>query len=250
MACQDTDMAERRIGVPRHLQARIRLEMALAQAGQRLLPLGVNVLFMVEGPPLRVDAARAAAYDALLAAGGEIDYRLPHPRHEFLSYAVHRHGLLAHGTNAPDIVEFEPRPANEAGTVQLGVHGASDGIWPLFFATVARGRRPGPLVLSNGCVHTGRGDGLRRYYYFAISNDPDDPDSWTDGTVYLLPAAAFRRLRTEEWLSEVAVRPLARLRVTPDDFPFRRSTVRVRWPEPIGRVRRRFWRRHRTLAPW
>jgi len=241
-------MAEPSLAVPWHLRARLRLEMAMIRPALPLLRLGVNVLLMVEGPRLRVDAARAAAYDALLAAGGDIDYRLPHPRHEFLSYAVDRHGLLAHGTNAPDVEEFEPRPANEAGATQLGVHGASDGIWPMYFATVAR--RPGLNLMVNGCRHTGRGDRLRRYYYFAISHDPDDPDSWTGGTVYLLPRDTFRRLRAEEWLSEVPVRPVARLRVGPDDFPFRRSTVRVHWPEPIGRVRRRFWTRHRTVASW
>jgi len=241
-------MAERRFVVPWHLRARFRLEMAMARAGRALLGLGLNVLFVVEGPRLDVDAERAAAYDALLAAGGEIDYRLPYPRHEFLSYAVQHRDVLAHGSCAPLIEEFEPRPANEAGGVQLGVHGASDGIWPLFFATVSRGRHPGPQLVVNGCMHTGSGDRLRRYYYFAISNDPEDPVTWTDGIVYLLPRATFRRLRAEEWLSEVAVRPIAWLRVRPDDFPFRRSTVRCRWPEPIGRVRRRFWRRHRQLT--
>lgn len=241
-------MAERRFVVPWYLRARIRLDMTLYRAGTLLLRLGVNVVFVVEGPRLQVDAERAAAYDALLAAGGEIDYRLPHPKHEFLSYAVHRHGLLAHGSNAPDIEEFEPRPANEAGAVQLGVHGAADGIRPMYFATVARARRPGRHLMVNGCALAGRGDRLRRYYYFAISQDPDDPDSWCDGTVYLLPPARFRHLRADEWLSEVPVRPAAWLRVAPDDFPFRRSTVAVTWPEPIGRVRRRFWRRHRQLG--
>jgi hypothetical protein len=240
-------MAERRFVVSRPVRARIALEMAMARAGQPLLGMGVNVLFMVKGPRLSVDAERAAAYDALLVAGGEIDYRLPYPRHEFLSYAVHQHGLLAHGSNAPDIEEFEPRPANEAGAVQLGVHGASDGIWPMYFATVSR-KRPGWLLQSNACYHVGSGDRLRRYYSFAISNDPDDADSWTDGTVYLLPRATFRRLRGEEWLSAVPVLPVARLRVAPDDFPFRHSTAQIHWPEPIGRARRRFWRRHRRLS--
>ena len=241
-------MAGDRIRVSGLLRARLRLEMAVFQVGVRLLRLGVNALFMVEGPRQDVDPERAAAYDALLAGGGEIDYRLPYPRHEFLSYAVHCHDLLAHGSNAPDIAEFEPRPAGEAIAVQLGVHGAADGIWPMYFATVARLTRPGSLLLSNGCVYTGRGDRVRRYYYFAISRDPDEPDTWTDGTVYLLPRDTFRRLRGQEWISEVPVRPRAWLRVSPDDFPFRRSTVRCVWPEPIGRTRRRFWRRHRQIT--
>jgi hypothetical protein len=240
--------AERKLEVPRHLRARLRFEMVTIRVGLGLLRLGINVLFVVEGPRLQVDAKRAAAYDALLAKGGEIDYRLPYPRHEFLSYAVERGGLLAHGSCAPLIEEFEPRPANEAGAVQFGVHGASDGIWPLYFATVSRGAHPGPQVLVNGCMHIRRGGRLRRYYYFAISNDPEDPITWTDGFVYLLPRATFRRLRAEEWLSTVAVRPLAWLRVGPDDFPFRRSTAIYHWPESIGRARRRFWRRHRQIS--
>lgn len=242
-------MADGRLAVPWHLRLRFRLESALFQVGVRLLRLGVNVVFLVEGPRLEVDAARAAEYDALLAEGGEIDYRLPHPRHEFLSYAVLRHGLLAHGSNAHDIREFEARPANEAVAVQVGVHGAADGIWPMYFATVARLRRPpGRLLLVNGCVHIGSGDRLRRYYHFAISRNPEDPETWTDGTVYLLPRETFRCLRGQEWLSEVPVRPVAWLRVSPDDFPFHRSTAIYRWPETVARSRRRFWRRHRRLS--
>jgi len=241
-------MAERRFVVTWRLRARFQLETVTSHVGRWLLGLGVNVLFLVEGPRLEVDAERAAAYDALLAGGGEIDYRLAHPRHEFLSYAVQRCGLLAHGSCAPLIEEFEPRPANEGGGIQFGVHAASDGIWPLFFATVSRGRHPGPQAVVNGCTHAGSGDRLRRYYFFAISNDPEDPVTWTDGIVYLLPRTTFRRLRAEEWLSEVPVRPLAWLRVGPDDFPFRRSTVIYRWQEPIGRTRRRFWRRHRQVS--
>jgi hypothetical protein len=241
-------MAEARLVVPWYLGTRLRFESALFRVGLRLLRLGVNVVFMVEGPRIDVDAARAAEYDALLAAGGEIDYRLPHPRHEFLSYAVLRRGLLAHGSNALEIEQFEPRPANEVFAVQLGVHGASDGIWPMYFATVARLTGPGRLMLVNGCVHIGSGDRLRRYYFFSTSRDPDATDAWTDGAVYLLPREPFRPLRGQEWLSEVPVRPVAWLRVTPEDFPFRRSTVRYRWPEPVGRTRRRFWRRHRRLG--
>ena len=239
-------MAAQGGGLPRLLRARLAVSRLAFDARRPLLAVGVNLLDMVEGPPLVVDAARAAAYDDLLRdavrGGGRIEYGLPHPRHEFLSYVIRRHGLLAHGSNLHDIEEFEPRPANEAGAIQLGVHAASDGIWPLYFATVARGR--GRLVQANGCVHTGSGDRTRRWYFFAISTDPDDPASWTDGTVYLLPSGTFRRHRGQEWLSETPVRPLATLRVTPDDFPFLRSTAQLFWPETPGRIRHRFRRRH------
>jgi len=220
---------------------RFRLSRLFWRLGRLLLQVRVNALDVVEGPPLVIGADRAATYDELLRTGGLIDYRLPSPKHEFLSYAVARRGLLAHGSNRHDIEEFEPRPANEAGTIQLFVHAASDGIWPIYFATVAR--PAGRNVLVNGCAHVGRGDRLRRYYFFGISGNPDDDASWTDGMVYLLPGSTFRRHQGEEWISSTPVRPVARLRVTPDDFPFRRATVGVFWPEMPGRVRRRFRRR-------
>lgn len=200
------------------------------------------MLDVVEGPRLPADPARAAAYDALLdeaiRRGGEIAYDLPHPRHEFLSHAVHRRGLLAHGSNRGDIAEFEPRPANDAGTVLVGLHAASDAIRPLYFATVAR--RPGRMGMYNGGFVIGRGGDLRRYYFFAITTDPDDPDSWTEGTVYLLPRRTFRRSHAEEWVSDVPVRPVAWLRVSPDDFPFRHATARFGEGESFGAIRRRF----------
>jgi hypothetical protein len=206
------------------------------------------VLDVVQGPLLPADRARAAAFDALLDRavrdGGEIPYDLPHPRHEFLSHAVHRRGLLAHGSNRGDIEEFEPRPANDAGTVLVGLHAASDAIRPLFFATVAR--RPGRMGTYNGGFVIGRGDRLRRYYFFATTTDPDDPESWTEGTVYLLPRRTFRHAFAEEWISDVPVRPVARLRVSPDDFPFRRATARFGEGESFGAIRRRFRRRARS----
>lgn len=233
--------------MPWLLRVKLRLSRLFCRLGHLLLQIGVNALDMVEGPPLAVDADRAAAYDELLRTGGLIDYRLASPKHEFLSYAVARHGLLAHGSNRDDIEEFEPRPAHEAGKIQLFVHAASDGIWPIYFATVAR--PAGRNVLCNGCAHVGRGDRLRRYYFFGISGDPDDDASWTDGMVYLLPASTFRRHSGEEWISSTRVRPMARLRVGPDDFPFRRATARVFWPEMPGRVRRRFRRRWAVQSP-
>lgn len=151
-----------------------------------------------------------------------VDYRLPYPKHEFLSYLVHHRGLLAHGSNLDDIVLFEPRQANDAGTYLTGVYAADDGIWPMFFAVVARGG--------------GR-----------LTNDPGDAASWTTGTVYLLPRETFRHIWGNEWVSDVPVRPVARLCVTPDDFPFRQATVRFSIGEPLWRIRRRF-RKHARSA--
>ena len=47
-----------------------------------------------------------------------------------------------------------------------------------------------------------------------------------EGTIYVLPAETFRATpESRELVSAVPVRPRARLRVTPDDFPFREQTL-------------------------
>lgn len=74
----------------------------------------------------------------------------------------------------------------------------------------------------NWALHT---RGTSRYL-FSIGADPASPASWSDGVVYLLPSATFRRTgNSRELVSTKPVRPRARLAVTPDDFPFRRQTV-------------------------
>jgi hypothetical protein len=45
------------------------------------------------------------------------------------------------------------------------------------------------------------------WYFFAISHEPGDPASWTEGTVYLLPRDPFGRQAGEEWPSEVPCGP-------------------------------------------
>jgi hypothetical protein len=61
---------------------------------------------------------------------------------------------------------------------------------------------------------------------FSIGADPADPESWSDGTIYLLPAASFRPTpSSRELVSDAPVRPRARLAVSPDDFPFRAQTI-------------------------
>ena len=98
---------------------------------------------MVEGPPFRLGAGARPEFDEFLEPGRSslIDYRLDAPKHEFLSYLVHNRRYLVHGTAAPDLDEVKPMPATdyEARTLEA-VFATSDGIWPLFFATLDRAR--------------------------------------------------------------------------------------------------------------
>lgn len=238
-----TGPLRRRLGLP--------ASRKVTGAGRLLLPLGINLLDVVEGPRLAVDESSARLFDDALTAAaltdGLVEYRLPYPKHELLSYLVHRRGLLAHGSNLDNIALFEPRESNDSGTYLTGVYAADDGIWPMFFATVARGG--GRLGLCNGVLHIGGGARLRRFYLFSITKDPADPASWTEGTVYLLPRETFRHSWGNEWVSDVPVRPVARLCVTPEDFPFRQATVRFSIGEPLSRIRRRFRKQaRRALA--
>lgn len=163
-----------------------------------------------------------ASFDALLRrtdAGGLVDYALPRPRWWFLHHLV-RSGFLLHGTNEPEIAEFRPRANNDAhGNPVDAVFASDDAVWPLYFAVV---NRPVARSYINWCEHV---PGASRYL-FSIGSDPRDGRSWCDGTVYVLPAETFEPTpASRELVSAVPVRPRARLRVSPDDFPFRAQTM-------------------------
>jgi hypothetical protein len=142
-----------------------------------------------------------------------------------------REGIVLHGSGKADIAEFEPRKANDAiafGNRQA-VYAASDGIWAMYFAIVDRGRYVTSLL--NACFRvveaTGKSD---PYYFFSINQDALPRDPWREGTVYLLPGDSFEpqprerypdiEIEIAQWASLIPVRPLAKLSVRPEDFPF------------------------------
>lgn len=177
-------------------------------------------LLVLPDPPLS-DADRRA-FDELLAAtplGEVVAYALMRPRWWFLHHLV-RSGYLLHGTNEPEIGEFETRANNDAhGKPVDAVFASDDAVWPIYFAVV---NRPVARSYINWCEHV---PGASRYL-FSIGSDPRDELSWCEGTIYVLPAETFRATPdSRELVSTVPVRPRARLRVTPDDFPFREQTL-------------------------
>ena len=176
---------------------------------------GLDLAGATEGPLLVCDATRAAAFDELLARGGTIAAAdCPYPLHELLAYLASERGLLLHGSNDGSLERLEPRPAQDFRTELQAVVACDDGIWPLFYAVVARERVDG---VFSACLHVGR----RRLYLFAIGGDPAAAGSWTRGTVYVLPREGFRREWGREWVRGEAVRPVLRVSVTPEDFPLR-----------------------------
>jgi hypothetical protein len=111
---------------------------------------------------------------------------------------------------------------------QLAVYAAADGIWPLYFAIIDRAQMPS---IVNACIRIEQADGTmsRSFYVFSISVSPESYP-YRDGFVYLLPKATFvaqppgdvgsLRVHVAQLASPVGVPPLAKLAVTPEDFPF------------------------------
>jgi hypothetical protein len=220
----------------------LRLLLARGQIalGALALRAGLDV-GMVEGPQFELDTGARPEFDEILEQGrrgGLIDYRLETPKQEFLSYLVHTRGHLLHGTDLPDLEEVTPMVATDYDARRLeAVFATSDGIWPLFFATLDRGRAGS---LWNGCYQVRRGSVLHRHYFFFTQADPRDETIWRDGVVYVLPREPFARTWIpNEWVSRLPVRAVARLAVAPSDFPFRH---RVKQFDPsrslMGNLRR------------
>jgi hypothetical protein len=138
------------------------------------------------------------------AEGGVIDASSTgFPAHELLTHLVVQHGLLLHGTNDTELDVLLPRPAHDFGTHVEVVAAADDGIWPLFYAVVARRRVEGVFT---ACMHLGRLPQLRRFYVFRVFGaDPHEETTWTHGAVYAVQRAGFWREWGNEWLRGTAV---------------------------------------------
>jgi hypothetical protein len=215
----------------------LRISRSLGIAAWRLgARLGVDLVGAIEAPPVVADGERRATFERLIAAAhagdGVVDTAsCPYPVHELLTHLVEEHGLLLHGSNRADLELLEPQRARDWATELRAVVACDDGIWPIFYAVVARDRVDGVFT---ACLHVGR----RRLYAFALGGEAAAPGSWTSGVVYALPRAGFRREWGREWVSAAPVRPLLRVPVTPDDFPLRETVVGLATEEEFRYVRR------------
>jgi hypothetical protein len=188
-------------------------------------------------PEGHVDKTAQVVFDELLKTnlhiGGcpTIQFTLPWPKWQFLCHLADRHDIALHGSGDSDIALFEPRQSqdlNEFGN-QKAVYAASDGLWAMFFAVVDRDR---VKSITNACVRLADETGTFHgpYYVFSISQSALPGQPWRRGTVYLLPRSTFMtqspmsfgpyQVHIAQLASFVPVQPLAKLTVTPEDFPF------------------------------
>ena len=160
-----------------------------------------------------------------------IEFTLPYPRWQFLCYLADHHDIALHGSANANIALFEPRQStdlNEFGN-QKAVYAAADGLWAMFFAVVDRER---VTSITNACVRLADQTGTLHgpYYVFSVSQSALPGQPWRTGTVYLLPRRTFTtqppmafgpyEVQIAQLASLEPVQPLAKLTVTPEDFPF------------------------------
>lgn len=173
---------------------------------------------------------RLFAEQVLPGTGAPVRYRLAEPKWQFLSWMTESKDVVLHGSNRSTADTLEPRRADDVGEfgARHAVYAASDGIWPMYFAVADR-----TVVTSlvNACIHVDDvGAGTSHYYYFSVNHDALTSKPWVTGTVYVLPRDTFEpepedtwqglRCAPTQWASRVPVRAMARLTVTPGDFPF------------------------------
>lgn len=191
---------------------------------------------MVPRPAMPQDCDTLSAfdrfYDDAIAAGPQhpIDYTLSAPRWQFICHVADTKGVLLHGSGNPEIQAFEPRQPDDTTVFgnQKAVYGASDGLWPMYFAMLDRDNHP--MTMINSCVRLEEDGGPGApLYFFSISQHALEAKAFRTGTLYFLPRQGFvqqppgmfggRRVYPAQWVSHEAVRPLAKVTVAAEDFP-------------------------------
>jgi hypothetical protein len=189
-------------------------------------------------PPLEVELDEEPRFERLLDSilddhdGAWLDVG-DGPRWRFVEWLTRREAVVFHGSPNPDIDVFEPVRSSvelmdHAGRGNLAaVYGTPSGLWAMWFAVLDRDELEGSI--RNGVLRwTSRDGRTLDLYHFSVHHEHVGGDIWRPGTLYLLPREPFRANSlvpggppSSEWASLEAVRPLKRIAVEPEDFPFR-----------------------------
>ncbi len=192
--------------------------------------------FLLPQPSFDLTPEKRAAFEALAGStppGGFVDYQLNYPKWQFLSYLCSSRDLVLHGSQNVDIVDVEPRKAIDvkAFSNQEAIYATTDGIWVIFFAIVDR-QRFSPLSLFNSCleIRISPAQVMGPLYFFSITHSALIQNPWCEGLVYILPRENFQQEPAQQmlgaeivfphWISAKPASPAARLKVSPQDFPF------------------------------
>lgn len=192
--------------------------------------------YWLKRPSADLDESTQLAFAELLkttlSLGGcpTIHVPLPWQKWQFLCYVADQHDIALHGSGDPNIDLFEPRQSNDVNDFgnQKAVYAASDGLWAMFFAIVDR---PRVMSVANACIRLEEESGAVHgpLYVFSVSQSALPSQPWRTGTVYLLPRQPFmtqppaafgaNKVHIAQLASLLPVQPLAKVTVTPADFP-------------------------------
>ena len=158
---------------------------------------------------------------------------LPVPKWIFLCWLTEEKNFLVHGLSNPNIELFEPRSPDakddDEFSQQTAVFASSEGIWPMFYAILDRENFN--VWLLNGALRFELSEGLSDIrYFFSVTQEILEKYPWREGTMYILPKDDFTlqpphqlgdfMIHEFQWANLNLVKPLAKLKVLPEDFPF------------------------------
>jgi hypothetical protein len=196
---------------------------------RRLVWTSLRLVGLPALPPPAVgpeaEAGFAAAAAALLA--GEA-IAVPEPRLDFLRLLAQNRPVVFHGSPRDDLNELSTERRSRDTTAwgnQQAVYASTDPVWAIYFACLRRDR--GWTGTKNGSMGQAGGLLYPRRYFFLHNRGSASPDRLGPGSLYLLSPSGFAAdeplagaIDTAHLVSHEPVKPLARLDVTPDDFPF------------------------------
>ncbi|MEK7530439.1 MAG: hypothetical protein AAB573_01090 [Patescibacteria group bacterium] len=155
--------------------------------------------------------------------GGFVDYQGGAPKIDFLQFLVEEKRLLLHGSNW-DVAVLEPRLANckskKFGNLNA-VYAVEDPMLPIFYAVKDKNKFNGVAVSGT----TQDGDKPKKYV-FKVEQQMLNTQPWSAGVVYILSREGFEQgtddddFPIDEYISRIPVTPLAKLAVSPHDFPY------------------------------
>lgn len=192
--------------------------------------------FLLPRPRFDKSAEMFASFNKLLQTtpiGAFIDYSLPFPKWQFLSYLCETKDLVLHGSQNLEIELVEPKQANDkrAYSNQHAIYATTDGIWVMYFAILDRKKYP-KMTLFNSCLQTRISpDQLSEpFYFFSITQSVLIQKPSCTGAIYILPRQSFTQESPQQaqgteiifphWISSQSIQPIAKLLVEPEDFPF------------------------------
>jgi hypothetical protein len=192
--------------------------------------------YLLPEPPFDLSPEKQAEFDSLIDAtppGGFVDYHLSHPKWQFLSYLCKARNLVLHGSQNLDILEVEPRKAQDARafSAQHAIYATTDGIWVIYFAILDR-IKFSPLSLFNSCleIRISPDQIMGPLYFFSITHSALLQNPWCEGAIYILPRENFAQEAPQQvmgaeiifphWIGTRPTKPIAKILVQPQDFPF------------------------------